>query len=302
MQKHMNEGAEMIKPKALMMGVISIQLIHEKTTPYMNPLKFFPTLGKEVLEENRLWLAPNSLDQVTGRIILSFHSYLVRTRHHNVLIDTCIGNHKERPMPQDHMQASEAYMRNLALAGLTVEDIDFVLCSHLHYDHVGWNTRLENGRWVPTFPKARYVFSKAEYEYWVGNHNTKPIPTMTDSVLPVVEAGRADLVTNDHVVCEHVELFPTPGHTIDHCGVRVANTAGVALFTGDVTHSPLQMRYPDIGIIGDYDRVQASNTRRHLFEQGLDCNAIICTMHHPAPPLGHLERWGTDGYRFKEST
>jgi glyoxylase-like metal-dependent hydrolase (beta-lactamase superfamily II) len=285
--------------RGLQLGEISIQLVHEKTAPYVDPLKFFPALTRERLEENRAWLEPHALDAASGHLILSFHSYLVRTPHHNVLIDTCVGNHKQRRRVDDHMQASEAYMRNLDATGLRVEDIDFVLCSHLHYDHVGWNTRLENGRWVPTFPKARYVFSKREYDYWVGEHRRKPIDSMTDSVLPVVEAGRADLVTNEHVVCEHVELQPTPGHTIDHVAVRVASRSEVALFTGDLTHSPLQLRYPELGTRADHDSALGSATRRRFFEQSLDSAALVCTMHFPAPSTaGRLERWG-EGFRFK---
>jgi glyoxylase-like metal-dependent hydrolase (beta-lactamase superfamily II) len=282
------------------LGDVTIQRIVEGQAPFADPLKFFPSLTPEVLAENRHWLEPHALDPATGRLQLSLHSFVVRTRHHNVLIDTCIGNHKDRGVKsQFHMMASDTYMRSLAAAGLGVEDIDFVLCTHLHFDHVGWNTRLENGRWVPTFPKARYVFSKAEYDYWMGEHRAKPITSMDDSVLPVVEAGRADLVKNDHQVCEHVELLPTPGHTPDHCAVRVRSGGGEALLTGDLTHSPLQLRYPELGTRADYDQEQGSRTRRTFFERGLDAGALVCTMHYPNRPSGYLERWG-EGFRFKD--
>jgi glyoxylase-like metal-dependent hydrolase (beta-lactamase superfamily II) len=281
------------------LGELTILRIPESTQAFSSPLKFFPDLDPARLEENRAWLEPHALDPQTGQLRLSFHSYVVRTPHHNVLIDTCIGNHKERPFrAEHHMQASDGYLRALAAAGLGVDDIDFVLCSHLHYDHVGWNTRLENGRWVPTFPKARYVFSRKEYEYWVGMHGKKPIASMTDSVLPVVEAGRADLVRNDHTVCEHVVLQPTPGHTPDHCAVRVSGRAGAAVFIGDVAHSPLQLRFPELATRADFDSRQAVQTRCELFERELDARSLVCTMHFPEHSAGRLERWD-NGYRFE---
>ncbi|MGY3361874.1 glyoxylase-like metal-dependent hydrolase (beta-lactamase superfamily II) [Bradyrhizobium sp. GM0.4] len=125
-----------------------------------------------------------------------------------------------------------------------------------------------------------------------------PVEGFADSVLPIIEADRADLVTHCHIVCEHVALEPTPSHTIDHCAVRVANRAGTALFTGDLLHSPLQLRYPELSTSADYDPNQAAETRHRFFEQCLETKAVICTMHHP-PPLrcGQLARWH-DGYRF----
>lgn len=282
---------------ALVLGDIAIQLIHETTIPYFYPLKFFPGLTQELLDENLHWLAPHAYDRSTGKMILSSHSYLVTTRHHRILIDTCVGNHKERPMREHNMQSSDDYIRNLKALGLSVNDIDFVLCSHLHYDHVGWNTRLENGRWIPTFPNARYVFARREYEHWSERHARQPIAAMTDSILPILEAGRAELVSNDHMVCDHVQLQPTPGHTVDHCAIRVANASGEALFTGDLTHTPLQLRYPELSARADFDQTLASQTRRQFFERSIANNAHVCTMHYPTPSYGQLERWG-DGFRF----
>jgi len=281
------------------LGEITIQRIPETVLAFSDPLKFFPGLTPECLAENRHWLEPQAIDPESGRLRLSFHSFVVRTPHHTIMVDTCIGNHKDRPFnAQHHMRAGEGYMRALKAAGLRVEDIDFVLCSHLHYDHVGWNTRLENGRWVPTFPNARYVFSKKEYDYWAELHEKKPIASMTDSVLPVVEAGRVDLVRNDHAVCEHVQLQPTPGHTPDHCAIRISGRGGEAVLIGDMMHSPLQLRYPELVTRADFDPAQGVQTRRGLLERESDSGALVCTMHFPDRHSGFVERRG-EGYRFK---
>src|SRR5690606_29070001 len=140
--------------------------------------------------------------------------------HHTILVDSCIGNDKPRPgRDKWHLKSDDTYMRTLAAAGLAVTDIDFVMCTHLHADHVGWNTRLENGRWVPTFPNARYVFSRTEFDHWTRQNTEAAVAPFGDSVLPVVEAGQADLVGGDHQIGDHVRLLPTPGHTPGHVSV-----------------------------------------------------------------------------------
>src|SRR6267378_4006600 len=134
-------------------------------------------------------------DAKTGNCVLCFQSYVVKTPHHNILVDACIGNDKTFPLrPAWNAKKDGNWMAALKAAGLGVDDIDFVMCTHLHGDHVGWNTRLENGRWVPTFPKARYLFSKKEYDYWSAIHQKTPLDNITDSVLPVIEAHKPELV------------------------------------------------------------------------------------------------------------
>ena len=147
-------------------------------------------------------------------LILCFQSYIVKTPHHTILVDSCIGNDKPRPLrPKWNMKTDNTYMRALATAGFSVDDIDYVMCTHLHVDHVGWNTRLENGRWVPTFPNARYVFGKTEFDYWTEQHAKTEVAPFGDSVLPVVEARRAEIVRHDYEIGDHVRILPTPGHT-----------------------------------------------------------------------------------------
>jgi len=281
-------------------GDVTIQPIVEQEGAFFDALKFFPSLTSSLLEENRHWMEPVYLEAGGTRFFLRVQSFLVRTRHHTILVDTCVGNHKPRPaLPFWDQFASDRYEKNLAGAGVSVGDIDVVMCTHLHTDHVGWNTRLENGRWVPTFPNARYLFSERELQFWTERHANNPeaCPWITDSVLPIVAAHRSDLVANNHVICDGVEFVSTPGHTIDHCSLLVSRQGSDAFITGDMIHSPLQARYPDIGMQSDYDSALAGATRRNIFERFDDTPALICAAHFPGQSTGRFHRWD-NGYRF----
>jgi len=278
------------------LGDLSIQRIVESEERFMPLQQVLPTLTPEVLEANRSWLEPDALG-VDSYMRICVQSYLVRTPHHTVLIDSCVGNDKPRPkFPSWSMRSDDTYMRALAAAGLGVGDIDYVLCTHLHVDHVGWNTRLENGRWVPTFPKARYVFAEREYRYWDEQNAKEPVAPFADSVLPVMEAGQAELVRNDHQLGDHLRLLSTPGHTPDHVSIRLGRNADDAVFAGDLVHSPLQARYPELSPIFDADPLQAAATRRSFFERYCDTRTLCCTAHFPSPSAGHIKRWG-EGFR-----
>jgi glyoxylase-like metal-dependent hydrolase (beta-lactamase superfamily II) len=191
-------------------GDITVHRIVEQEYAFMTALEMLPELTPELLAENRSWMGPAALDK-NGWLILCFQSYVLRTPHHVILVDSCVGNDKRRPTrPKWNMKTDDVYMTRLAAAGFSVEDIDFVLCTHLHPDQVGWNTRLENGRWVPTFPNARYVFGAEEFAYWTEMNAKAEVLAFNDSVLPVVEAKRADLVASDHALGDLIHLMPTP--------------------------------------------------------------------------------------------
>jgi len=281
------------------LGEFSVQRVIEQEIPFFDPLTFFPDLTADRLDENRSWLEPLALDPATGLIVLCIQSYVVRTPHHTILIDSCVGNHKARPTrPFWHMRDDPTYLRNFAAAGLSVEDIDFVMCTHLHVDHVGWNTRLEDGRWVPTFPKAHYLFADKELAYWSAENEKEPVGPLVDSVLPIIAAQRADIVKSDHVLNDLVRLMPTPGHTPDHFAVRLGRGAkDLAVITGDLIHSPLQARYPELSMRADVDPKLGSVTRRRFLESYCDSDTLICTAHFPSPSCGHVKRWD-DGFRF----
>jgi glyoxylase-like metal-dependent hydrolase (beta-lactamase superfamily II) len=280
------------------LGPITIhRIVEQERVSFFDARKFFPTLTDEIVAEHRSWLVPNFIDEA-GNVVLCVQSYLVETPQHKILVDTCVGNDKERPgRPVWHRMKSEQYHRNLAAHGFRVEDIDFVMCTHLHVDHVGWNTRLDNGRWVPTFPNARYLFAHRELEFWTKRQQDDPAscPWVTDSVLPIIAAQRADVIKSAHQFSDLVSLIPTPGHTIDHFSVHVGKQGNDAVITGDMIHSPIQARYPEIGMMSDYDSRQAGATRRSLFGRFCDTATLICTAHFPSSCCGHLRRW-KDGF------
>jgi glyoxylase-like metal-dependent hydrolase (beta-lactamase superfamily II) len=281
---------------------ITIYPIVEQQGPFFNALQFFPKLNKDTLEENRSWLQPTFIDP-DGGVILCIQGFVVKTAHHNILIDCCVGNHKSRPMrPFWNMMNSDRFEKALASTGLTVNDIDYVMCTHLHGDHVGWNTKLENGRWVPTFPKARYIMSDRELAYWTEREKENPqsLPWITDSVLPIVAAKREQIVKSDFAFSETVQLMPTPGHTIDHFSVLVGRRGDDALITGDMIHSPIQGKYPDLGMLADYDSAQAGQTRRKVFDRFCEEPTLMCLTHFPMPSTARVRRWD-NGYKFVTS-
>ena len=285
---------------AITLKDITIQPVIEWEAPFFDPLEFFPTLTGELLDENRSWLQPTFIDPDSGKLMICVQSFVIKTPHHNILINSCVGNHKPRPTrPFWHMMNSDRFEKGLAAAGLAVNDIDYVMCTHLHTDHVGWNTRLENGRWVPTFPKAKYVMADRELAHWTQKEKDDPagFPWITNSVLPIVAANRAQIVKSDFALNESVQLIPTPGHTIDHFSVLVGRPDRDALITGDMLHSPLQARYPELGMRADYDSRQAGETRRQVFDRFCDAPTLMCVAHFPSPSTGHVRRWG-DGYKL----
>lgn len=282
-------------PLTLTVGDMTIHRIIEAEGRFLPALEMLAGLTPELLAENRSWLQPHALDP-DDVFRLCFQSYVVRTPHHTILVDSCIGNDKPRGRAEWSMKTDDTYMRALKAAGLAVEDIDYVMCTHLHVDHVGWNTRLENGRWVPTFPNARYVFGKQEHDHWAALNATKPNTVYIDSVLPVVEANKADLATNDHQLGDHVRLLATPGHTPGHVAFCFGVKGDEAVMSGDLMHTPLQTRYPELSANFDTDKAQAAVTRRSFLERYCDTKTLCCTAHFPSPSVGRIKRWG-DGFK-----
>ena len=192
------------------------------------------------------WLAPHFAD-IDGNLIMSIHALVLETPTRKMIVDTCIGNDKQRSIP-NWTNLQLPFLEDLSKAGYQASDIDTVMCTHLHVDHVGWNTMLVNGKWIPTFPNARYLMGKKEYEYWDKADSDKAAEdlnqgVMGDSVRPVFDAGLVDLVEMDHRVCDEVFLEPTTGHTPGHVSIHIRSEGQEALITGDSIHHPCQIEH-----------------------------------------------------------
>ncbi|MEM7405037.1 MAG: MBL fold metallo-hydrolase [Pseudomonadota bacterium] len=281
------------------LGKLRIARVLEMTQDFP-AREFFPDTTEEDWAPHREWLIrEGALTADTDSILLPMQSYVVQTSHHTILLDTCIGNHKDRPSrPTWHQKTDTTYMDNLARLGLGVEDIDYVMCTHLHHDHVGWNTQLVDGRWVPTFPNARYVMSEKELSVFREYDDPAASPSLGDSVLPIVEAGRADLVSSDFALDDEVWLEPTPGHSPDHYAVRLASDGQHAVVGGDLMHSPVQCQHPTWRARPDFNPVQAMETRRAFMERHAELGSLVCMMHFPLPSVGHF-RATQAGFRFE---
>ncbi|MCY4549389.1 MAG: MBL fold metallo-hydrolase [Defluviicoccus sp.] len=283
------------------LGGIEWRRIVESEEPDFDVFFLLPDANEETIAPHRGWLEPRFLDPASNRLVMAMQSYLLRTRHHTVLVDACVGNDKERRFhpPWAHRRSTR-WLDNLAAAGLAPENIDFVMCTHLHADHVGWNTRLAGGRWVPTFPNARYVFARTEYEHWIAlNEGGKKYSDgcIDDSVLPVVEAGQAEIVADDYEFDDEIRFAPTPGHTPGHVAIELESQGARAVLSGDVCHTPLQCREPGWSAIGCSDRAQSAATRRAFLEQHCGTDTLVMTAHFPAPSVGFVRARG-DAFDF----
>lgn len=239
------------------------------------------------------WLAPDFMDD-DGNVRMSIHGLLVDTGRHRILVDTCVGEMREGlQMPPMH----SSFLDRLAEAGYGVDDIDTVVCTHLHWDHVGWNTRPVDGEWVITFPNARYLFGRTEWAHWSTHHSD--YSNVSDTVRPVIEAGAVDLVEVDHQICDDVRLVPTPGHTPGHVCVVVESGDERAVITGDMSHHPVQFALPDLPMPADSDTAMAIATRRRFLEDRTEDGALVIGTHFGGRTAGRVRPDG-DGWRFDE--
>lgn len=233
------------------------------------------------------WLAPQFADE-QGMGKLSIHALIVESQGQRIVVDTCIGNDKNLPGMDYWSGLKSTFLADLSRAGAPVDGVDTVLCTHLHVDHVGWNTRLENDRWVPTFPNARYLWSQVEHDHW--NQAEEPLfqSVMNESVRPVFDAGLVDLVESDHAVTDEVRLEPTPGHTPGHVSVHIASRGEEAIITGDFVHHPVQCAHPEWSSSFDHDAAQGIETRRKFFTEYADRPVLIIGTHFAGVTAGKI--------------
>ncbi|MBF0276457.1 MAG: MBL fold metallo-hydrolase [SAR324 cluster bacterium] len=244
------------------------------------------------------WLFPHFMNEA-GKLIMSIHALIVETPEQLIMVDTCLGNDKERLIPGWNMRQG-SFLQDIAAAGYPRESFDTVLCTHLHVDHVGWNTMLIAGQWKPTFSNAQYLFGKKEWEYWkfAGKRDTEYQKVMADSIRPIFDSKMVKLVEPDYKICHEVWLEPTPGHTPGHVSVRISSGGEDALITGDCIHHPCQIANPEWGSSADHDRAEARRTRSSMLERYTDTSVLIIGTHFATPASGYLRR-DKEGYRLK---
>jgi glyoxylase-like metal-dependent hydrolase (beta-lactamase superfamily II) len=274
----------------LALGRLRVSAVVERAGP-TRPTWLLPDATAEAVERHRGWLAPHFLDD-KGRLLQSIHTFVVQAPDLTVLIDTCVGNDKDRGGRAPFHMLRTTFLEDLTAAGFPPESIDVVVCTHLHVDHVGWNTRLDGGRWVPTFPRARHLFARREWEHWSRERGEDTRRIMADSITPVLDGGLADLVDEDHQVSDAIRLEPTPGHTPGHVSVRLRGRDAEAVVTGDLMHHPIQTAEPQWATPFDTDAEQARKTRRGFCERYADTAVTVLGTHFHHPTAGRIVRHG----------
>jgi glyoxylase-like metal-dependent hydrolase (beta-lactamase superfamily II) len=283
--------------RQLRIGDVTIDSIIERDGPWRLPEEMFPAYDPELGRRHFAEMDKFVFDPRSGKIVITYQTFVVRTPHHTILVDTCTGEDKGYSPPMDFPK--QPWLDGFASLGLRFEDIDYVFCTHLHIDHTGWNTRLANGRWVPTFPKARYIFHKREYAFWeaaTARGEDPPGEVWRLNCLPVMQAGRALLVDDDFALDELITLTSAPGHTPGHYCINIRSGGQHVIVTGDVMHHPVQCREPDWSTVFCWNPDMAVHTRRALLSSVADTETLLLPIHFPAPTAGRVE---SDGERFR---
>jgi glyoxylase-like metal-dependent hydrolase (beta-lactamase superfamily II) len=282
---------------AIALGPVTISRVVEIGRSSFPTAMMLPGSTPEAIAAHLSWLKPDFFDEATGDLGSRIQTYIVRTPAHTILVDTGVGNDKHRGENAAWHLRQGTYLDDLRAAGVTPDAVDYVLCTHMHVDHVGWNTRLVNGRWAPTFPRATYVFAGEEWEFWKHESATgkDPYGCIDDSVLPIVSSGQALLVDSDHAVDEYLRFEPWRGHTPGHAGIRLTTPAGEAVFSGDLMHRVVQVAEPQWSSQFCYDPDLAAHTRRDFVERHADSRVLILASHFPRP--GYIVR-AAGGCRF----
>lgn len=281
-------------------GDVEITSIVERAGPWRTPAEFFPTWDAARHGPRIAELEPEMHDPATGLLMVTYQTFVVRTPRRTILVDTCLGEDKALGGRYEYPKAP--WLAGLRALGLTFEDVDYVLCTHLHFDHTGWNTRLVDGRWVPTFPRATYVFSELEYRLWEAatldpSHPQARVFAM--NLEPVVAAGQALLVDETFALDDEVTLTATPGHTPGHCCVNVDSGGARAVITGDLFHHGLQVLEPALHTGFCLDPAGAVASRRRWLDDAAGKDLVVLPIHFPDPVAGRIDGVAGDALRYR---
>ena len=285
--------------KPLTLGEVTVNRIVERDGPWRAPELMYPTCDKEIAISHLKKMEPFVYDADHNLLVITYQTFILKTPYHTILIDTCLGKDKGYGPPHDFPKQPwlDGFKRN----GLRFTDIDYVFCTHLHIDHCGWNTRLIDGCWVPTFPNAKYIFSKREYETWEAETkkgSKLPGNVWLQNCQPIVEAGQAILVEDDFQLDDMVWITSTPGHSPGHVCINLKSGHRRAVFSGDVMHHALQCVEPDWSSCFCWDANQSALTRRKLLATIADTDTLVIPAHFPSPTAGRVITKG-DAYQFK---
>lgn len=290
----------------IQLGRMRIHRVMEMESPTPMVMNL-PGVTPQDLAQLKQWYDPGDdeigMDAESSRMTFSVHSWVIEVDGQTILVDTCDGNHKDRLVPEVN-QLNTDYLGNLRRAGFAPEDIDLVMCTHLHFDHVGWNTRLENGKWVPTFDNAKYLFGRRDYEYFKDEPAGEDAhhASFIDSVLPVMEAGKGIVVDENHVahreIGDGVWLEPAFGHSPGCCTIHGQADAREAIFWGDVIHHPVQLIRPDLPFAFDADPATASTTRQRVMKRAAEEELLCFPAHFRKTSAGHVLHDG-EAYRYE---
>ena len=243
------------------------------------------------------WLRPHFASD-DGKLIMSIHSFVVETPTRRIIVDTCLGNDKQNRRIPHWNDRNGPFLADLTASGFPPDSVDTVLCTHLHVDHVGWNTMLVDGKWVPAFPRARYLFGRVEFEHWRAQQERDDMAAVfADSVAPIRDGGLAELVETDARICDEVSLVPTLGHTPGHVSVRISSRGEEALITGDFMHHPCQIARPDWSTLADSDPDEARRTRERMLAELSSRPVLVIGTHFAGATAGRIVKDG-DAYRM----
>jgi len=254
----------------------------------LSAAELLPNATPETLTPHREWLSSNSID--TTGIVVAIQSFVIESQGQRIIVDTCIGNDKERAQPELSGLHTK-FLPNMEEAGFPRSSIDIVLCTHLHIDHVGWNTILTDEVWIPTFPNARYLIGLTEWNQARQLAEADTAQLIRDSIQPVFDRGLIDLVESTHPITDEVFLQATPGHTAGHMSVWIRSHGDEAVISGDVFHSPVQIAEPGWCARNDFDPIAAERSRRTLIQECLAGDTLLLGTHFTSPTAGRIAQY-----------